>query len=233
MVWAAGVIASSLAGVLAERAGLEIDRAGRVEVLEDLSLPGHRNVLALGDMIRVRQSDGSSTAPPRAGARRDATRPPRRARRPRPPPRTPRTTLPLPRQRQPRDDRTRSAVADIKPSGSAASRRGVIWLTVHLWYLIGFENRLLVLTRWAFTFIAHGRGARLITNAGQRPTSAATLLLRPRQKSLYEGTLDASAPLNHNHHQPASPEQPTSVDRDQGEPIRRGRFWPGRVSGVL
>lgn len=55
VIWAAGVVASSLAGVLAERAGLEVDRAGRVEVLEDLSRPGHPNVLAIGDMIRVRQ----------------------------------------------------------------------------------------------------------------------------------------------------------------------------------
>jgi len=49
----------------------------------------------------------------------------------------------------------------------------ITWLTVHLWYLIGFENRLLVLTRWAFSFIAHGRGARLITDTAQRPTTRA------------------------------------------------------------
>jgi len=49
----------------------------------------------------------------------------------------------------------------------------ITWLTVHLWYLIGFENRLLVLTRWAFSFIAHGRGARLITDTARRPTTGA------------------------------------------------------------
>jgi NADH dehydrogenase len=42
------------------------------------------------------------------------------------------------------------------------------WLVVHLWYLIGFQNRLLVLLRWAFSFFTHGRGARLIT-AGAAP----------------------------------------------------------------
>ena len=41
----------------------------------------------------------------------------------------------------------------------------ITWLTVHLWYLIGFENRVLVLPRWAFSFIAHGRGARVIAAA--------------------------------------------------------------------
>jgi NADH dehydrogenase len=39
----------------------------------------------------------------------------------------------------------------------------VLWLVVHITYLIGFENRLLVLLRWAFSFVTHGRGARLIT----------------------------------------------------------------------
>ena len=39
------------------------------------------------------------------------------------------------------------------------------WLLVHLWYLIGFQNRLLVLTRWSFSFLTHGRGARLISGS--------------------------------------------------------------------
>ena len=64
VVWAAGVVASGLAEVLAERAGLHLDRAGRFEVLEDLSLPGHPDVLAIGDMIRIRRPDGSSIALP-------------------------------------------------------------------------------------------------------------------------------------------------------------------------
>jgi NADH:ubiquinone reductase (H+-translocating) len=53
----------------------------------------------------------------------------------------------------------------------------VTWLTVHLWYLIGFENRLLVLIRWAFSFIAHGRGARLITGQPQQSVAADTVPL--------------------------------------------------------
>jgi NADH dehydrogenase len=48
----------------------------------------------------------------------------------------------------------------------------IIWLVVHLWYLIGFENRVLVLTRWEFSFFTHGRGARLITGpAAEQPAS--------------------------------------------------------------
>jgi NADH dehydrogenase len=55
------------------------------------------------------------------------------------------------------------AVADlgaIRLSGPAA---WLVWLLVHLWYLIGFQNRVLVLIRWSVSFFTHGRGARLIT----------------------------------------------------------------------
>ena len=42
-------------------------------------------------------------------------------------------------------------------------------MVVHLWYLVGFENRVLVFTRWGFSFVTHGRGARLITETGAAP----------------------------------------------------------------
>ena len=45
------------------------------------------------------------------------------------------------------------------------------WLVVHLWYLVGFENRILVFMRWAFSFVTHGRGARLITHPGSDTTA--------------------------------------------------------------
>jgi NADH dehydrogenase len=57
------------------------------------------------------------------------------------------------------------AVADlhvIRASGFAA---WVIWLTVHIWYLIGFQNRMLVMIRWAISFFTRGRGGRLITGS--------------------------------------------------------------------
>ena len=172
VIWAAGVIASSLAGVLAQRAGLEVDHAGRIEVLEDLSLPGHPEVLAIGDMVRIRQADGTAIALPglapvamqegRHAARvvRDRMngRPARRF-----------------RYRDKGNLATigrASAVAEIKGVRLSGFAAWVTWLTVHLWYLIGFENRILVLIRWAFSFIAHGRGARLITGQPVGSTTA-------------------------------------------------------------
>jgi NADH:ubiquinone reductase (H+-translocating) len=56
-----------------------------------------------------------------------------------------------------------SAVADLNFVRLSGFVAWVGWLVVHLWYLIGFQNRLLVLIRWSFSFFTHGRGARLIT----------------------------------------------------------------------
>ena len=60
VIWAAGVRASALAGELANAAGAEQDRAGRVTVESDLTLQGHPEVMALGDMVRVRDGDGEA-----------------------------------------------------------------------------------------------------------------------------------------------------------------------------
>ena len=182
VVWAAGVIASGLAAVLAEHAALDVDRAGRVEVLEDLSLPGHPNVLAIGDMIRIRQADGSSIALP--GLAPVAMQEGRHAAR------VVRDRLHgHPGQRFRYRDKGNlatvgraSAVADIGPIRLSGFPAWITWLTVHLWYLIGFENRLLVLTRWAFSFIAHGRGARLLIDTAERPTAAALVPAESRRR---------------------------------------------------
>jgi NADH dehydrogenase len=58
-----------------------------------------------------------------------------------------------------------AAVADIKGVRLSGFAAWATWLLVHLWYLIGFQNRVLVLIRWSFSFATHGRGARLITGA--------------------------------------------------------------------
>jgi NADH dehydrogenase len=63
-----------------------------------------------------------------------------------------------------------SAVADLNFVRLSGFVAWIGWLTIHLWYLIGFQNRLLVLIRWSFSFFTHGRGARLITGE-ERPAS--------------------------------------------------------------
>jgi NADH dehydrogenase len=68
-----------------------------------------------------------------------------------------------------------AAVAEIKRLRLSGLIAWLIWVAVHLWYLIGFENRLLVFMQWFFSFATHGRGARLITepvaNVDQSPGS--------------------------------------------------------------
>ena len=64
------------------------------------------------------------------------------------------------------------AVADIKGIHLSGFIAWITWLTVHLFYLIGFENRLLVFIRWAFSFATHGRGARLIAGGGDTAKQA-------------------------------------------------------------
>jgi NADH dehydrogenase len=161
-VWAAGVTASELAGTLARLCGAETDRAGRVTVEPDLCLPGHPEVMALGDMVRIRDGDGAvvlpGVAPVAMQEGRYAARVVRdRLRGRRTPPfryRDKGNLATIGRAR---------AVADLKGLRLSGFVAWLTWLLVHLWYLIGFQNRLLVLVRWSGSFFTRGRGARLIT----------------------------------------------------------------------
>jgi NADH:ubiquinone reductase (H+-translocating) len=165
IIWAAGVTASGLASRLAELTGAERDRAGRVTVEADLTLPGHPEVFAIGDMVRVRDPGGEPVVLP--GVAPVAMQQGRYAAS------VVRARL---RGREHGAFRYRdkgnlatigraAAVADIKGIRLSGFLAWVTWLVVHLWYLIGFQNRLLVLIRWSFSFATHGRGARLITGA--------------------------------------------------------------------
>ena len=167
-VWAAGVTASDLAAQLAAEAGIELDRAGRVTVQPDLTLAGHPEVFALGDMVRVQAPDGSIT--PLPGVAPVAMQQGRYAAR------TIRTRL---RNGEPKPfhyvDKGNlatigrsKAVADIKGLRVAGFPAWALWLLVHLFYLIGFQNRLLVLLRWVISFVTRGRGARLIVHPAER-----------------------------------------------------------------
>ena len=163
VVWAAGVAAASLAGRLAKAAGAEVDRAGRITVEPDLSLPGHPEVLALGDMARVRSVDGDvqdlpGVAPVAMQQGRYAARVVLRRL-------AGREIKPfkyVDKGNLATIGRAR-AVADLKGLHFGGPLAWLLWLGIHIFYLIGFQNRLLVLLRWSFSFLTRGRGARLIT----------------------------------------------------------------------
>ena len=165
VVWAAGVTASRLASALAELTGAEQDRAGRVTIEEDLTLPGHPEVFALGDMVRVRGRDGAAvTLPGVAPVAMQQGRYAAEAVRARLQGRV----APPFRYRDKGNLATigrAAAVADVKGVKLSGFLAWVTWLVVHLFYLVGFQNRLLVLIRWSISFATRGRGARLITDA--------------------------------------------------------------------
>ena len=164
IVWAAGVTASSLASALAEVTGAEQDRAGRVTVEADLTLPGHPEVIALGDMVRVRGRDGSPiTFPGVAPVAMQEGRYAAKAVRARLAGRAAPPFRYLDKGNLATIGRA-AAVADIKGFKLSGFLAWMTWLVVHLFYLIGFQNRLMVLIRWSISFATRGRGARLITN---------------------------------------------------------------------
>jgi NADH:quinone reductase (non-electrogenic) len=175
VVWAAGVTASGLASRLGELTGAERDNAGRVTVEPDLTLPGHPEIFALGDMVRVRGADGASVALP--GVAPVAMQQGRYAAKVVRARLRDRQTPPLFRYRDKGNLATigrAAAVADIKGLRLSGLVAWITWLIVHLWYLIGFQNRVLVLIRWSFSFATHGRGARLITDAATKTGSRQT-----------------------------------------------------------
>ena len=163
-MWAAGVAAASIAGRLALASGAETDRAGRITVEPDMTLPGHPEVLALGDMVRVKSADGGDVqnlpgvAPVAMQQGRYAAASVKRrlAGKPGKP------FHYVDKGNLATIGRAR-AVAEIKGLHFGGPLAWLLWLGIHIFYLIGFQNRILVLTRWAFSFITRGRGARLIT----------------------------------------------------------------------
>ncbi|HYC81860.1 MAG TPA: NAD(P)/FAD-dependent oxidoreductase [Solirubrobacterales bacterium] len=167
VIWAAGVTASTLGVDLAAQTGAELDRAGRLLVEPDLTLPGHPEVIAIGDMVRVRQADGSArTFPGVAPVAMQQGRYAAKAVRARLEGRAAGPFRYLDKGNLATIGRAR-AVADLHFLRLSGFPAWLTWLLVHIWYLIGFQNRLLVLVRWIYSFVTRGRGARLIAGPGR------------------------------------------------------------------
>ena len=162
VLWAAGVQASSLASSL----GAPLDKAGRVKVERDLSLPGHPNVFVAGDLAHVDRADCDELVPGVAPAAiqmgKHAARSIRRL---------------VAGQSTTRFEYVdkgslatigrAAAVGEIGRARLSGFVAWMAWLLIHIFYLIGFRNRLWVLAGWAWAYLTFRRGARLIT--GRRP----------------------------------------------------------------
>jgi NADH dehydrogenase len=162
VLWAAGVRASRLGKVLAERASAPLDRAGRVIVEPDLSIPGHPEIFVIGDLATYTHDGGK----PLPGVAPVAMQEGRYVAR-------------LIRRRVEGGAKMgpfhyfnkgnlatvgrNKAVADFGKVHISGFLAWFTWVFVHLMYLVEFENRLLVLTEWVYNYITRNRGARLIT----------------------------------------------------------------------
>ncbi|MDR6864105.1 NAD(P)/FAD-dependent oxidoreductase [Phycicoccus sp. 3266] len=156
-VWAAGVQASELGAQLAEQSGAALDRAGRVEVNDDLTLPGHPEVYVVGDMASLKGYPGVAQVAIQ-GARYAAESIKRRL-----------AGRPAQGPFQYKDKGSMatisrfSAVASIGKLHFGGFVAWVLWLAVHLVYIIGFKHRLTTLLHWAVSFLGRGRSERTVT----------------------------------------------------------------------
>jgi NADH:ubiquinone reductase (H+-translocating) len=160
VLWTAGVRAEDLTGTL----GAELDRAGRVLVEPDCSIPGHPEAFAIGDIARFVPEGSDQPLPGVAPVAMQQGRHVARV--------IAAAIGGEPRQAfRYRDKgimatigRSRAVVQSghgrLKISGFFA---WVTWIFIHIWYLIGFRNRVSVLLNWAWNYVTYGQGARLIT----------------------------------------------------------------------
>ncbi len=163
VLWAAGVAASPLGRKL----GVPVDRAGRVLVQPDLSIPGHSDVFVIGDLAALQDENGKMLpgVAPVAIQQGDWVA----------------ETIARDLEHQPRRDfvyHDKGSLATIGRA-SAVAQFGkfelsgyfawLAWLFVHIFFLIGFRNRLLVMIQWAWSYLTYERGARLITGSDELP----------------------------------------------------------------
>ncbi len=156
-VWAAGVQASPLGAQLADQTGAGLDRAGRIQVLGDLTLPGHPEIHVVGDMIALDDLPGVAQVAIQ-GARYSAKAIKRRL-----------------AGQEPQDafayfDKGSmatisrfSAVASVGRLHFGGFIAWLLWLGVHLVYIIGFKHRVTTLLHWAVSFVGRGRSERTVT----------------------------------------------------------------------
>ena len=156
-VWAAGVQASPLGRQIAEQSGAGVDRAGRVQVLPDLTVPGHPEVFVVGDMMALDGLPGVAQVAIQ-GARFAARQITRRLDGKEPEPR-----FEYVDKGSMATISRFSAVASIGRLRFSGFFAWVLWLAIHLVYIIGFKHRVTTLLHWAVSFLGRGRSERVAT----------------------------------------------------------------------
>jgi NADH dehydrogenase len=166
VIWAAGNVASPLA----KQIGAETDRSGRALVNQDLTVPGRPEIQAIGDMVSLKDKRGESVpgvAPAAMQMGRHAAHNILRQLAGKPP--------------EPFSYVDKGSLATIGRHAGIADLRGVrfggwlawlAWALVHLFFLVGFRNRVLVFLQWAWAYVFYTRGARIISEIPARRSDA-------------------------------------------------------------
>lgn len=167
VLWAAGVAASPLG----QKLGEAVDRAGRVLVQPDLSIPGHANVFVVGDLAALPDENGKMLPGVASVAIQEG--------------RAVAETIARDLNNQPQNRPRRNFRYNDKGSLATIGRAAAVaqfgkfelsgyfawlaWLFIHILFLIGFRNRLIVMIQWAWSYLTYERGARLITGSDDLP----------------------------------------------------------------
>jgi len=167
IIWAAGVGASPLSKQL----GVELDRGGRIKVLPDCSVPGHPEVFAIGDIASLVDANGkvvpgvSPAAMQMAGHAAEIIEEELR------------DQAVSPEQRPAFKYWDKGSMATIGRSAAVAKAGNLevtgfmawlMWLFIHVLFLIGFRNKVAVMFQWAYSYFTYKRGSRIVTGVGQK-----------------------------------------------------------------
>lgn len=188
VLWATGVAASPLGSKL----GAETDRAGRVKVAPDLSIPGHPNIFVIGDMVHLIQQNGEPVPGVSPAAMQMGTL-------------TAKNILNEIKGR-PRENFTyvdKGSMATIGRSKAIAQLFGMkfrgfiawlMWLFLHVVFLIGFRNRLFVLLGWFWAYLTRERSARLITGDAKELKNALLFMEGEAAAGMFENEFENCPP---------------------------------------
>lgn len=175
ILWAAGVAASPLG----KKLGVAFDRAGRVQVQPDLSIAGHPEVFVIGDLASLKDENGKPLPGVAPVAMQEGMFVAKMIRR---------DLAGKPRERFQYWDKgslatigRAAAVAQFGKLHISGFVAWLAWLFIHIFFLIGFRNRLLVFIQWAWSYVTYERGARLITGSSELPGWTG---MHPTQKSV-------------------------------------------------
>lgn len=187
ILWAAGVKASGVGKILAERTGAKLDRVGRVEVEANLSIPGYSNIFVVGDLANFsHQGDkplpGVAPVAIQEGEYVAKLVKDRLAG----------------RQTAPFEYRDKGSMAVIGHNAAVVDLGGLkltgffawlTWMVAHVFFLMGFKNKVVVAVQWVWSYFTRNRAARLITH----PTS---VTLTPASEPVYSPPVETKTPVN-------------------------------------